>query len=135
MKILFIALILAVPAAEAQIYRCETPDGTVFADEPCGEGAKVVTIEEDSSGITAGPPEEVRGYLVRKREERADEQEARQRAQAAQPPGPVYVPVPVEQPVIYPGYWWRHPRPHPPRPEPPPEPPPDPGSVLRLPDD
>ncbi len=126
--------------AAAQIYRCETPQGLVFADAPCGETSEVVELEESTSGISGGPSEEVREYLALKRQERSDERQARREAAAAAaaaapPPQPVV----IEQPVAYPGFWGRYPRPRPPgnrppRPERPIAPVPDPGSgdtVLR----
>lgn len=66
--------LLAAPAlASAQIYRCDTPRGPVFSDERCGEEASLVTVTDESAGLGGGPPEEVREYLARKRQERAEQ--------------------------------------------------------------
>ena len=129
-------LLLAVATAEAQIYRCETAQGPVFTDSPCGAQAEVVTLADESSGISLGPSEEVRDYLDSQRAERAAEREERQRmppAQAAAPVGPV-----ENRSYGYPVYWPRNHRPNRPnrpRPErpiaPPPPDIPDSGSVLR----
>jgi hypothetical protein len=124
-----LALILATPAAQADIYRCESDRGIVFSDRPCSEEATVVTIEDSSAGIAPGPPEEVREYLAQKREERAEERAARRQAAreaAARATPPV---VTVERPV-YPGWWGRPPYP-PQRPRPPQNRPP---SLLPLPE-
>ena len=121
MKALLTVLLLAAPAAQAEIYRCDTPQGPVFADKPCGEQAEVVTVDEGSSGISMGPPEEVRDYLDEQREERATEREERMQAQAARPVAPVSVPAYEYESDGYPVYWPNsgYPnRPRPPRPSP-----------------
>jgi hypothetical protein len=106
------------------IYRCETEAGVVFTDLECaGEGeGEVVTLAPDTAGIRPGPSEEVREYLARKREERAEA--LRQEWEwAARQPAPAPAPVVVERQVGYPyswgGFGYRPPRP-PIRPEPPP---------------
>ena len=123
MKALLTVLLLAAPAVQAEIYRCDGPQGLVYSDKPCGEQAEVVTVDESSSGISMGPPEEVRDYLASQREERATEREEKQRAQAARPAAPVTVPVyeSAGYPVYWPnaGYPNRPGRPPRPRPEPP----------------
>lgn len=131
-KALIIALTLAAPAAQGEIYRCESEQGTVFSDRPCGDEAVVVAIEDESAGIAPGPPEEVRDYLAQKREERARERaEQRQAAReaASRQPPPV---VTVERPA-YPAWWGPSPyppmRPRPPHNRPRPQPP-----VMPLPE-
>lgn len=122
MKALLTVLLLAAPAVQAEIYRCDGPQGPVYADKPCSEQAEVVTVDEASSGISMGPSEEVRDYLASQREERASEREERQRMQAARPAAPVTVPVYESEgyPVYWPnaGYPNRPIRPRPPRPGP-----------------
>lgn len=116
---------LVAVSAQAQIFRCDTQQGLVFSDTPCSAEAEVVTIENDSSGISGGTSDEVRAQLAQKKEQRAQEREQARKLRASRPPSPVYVPVPVEQTVIYPGVWpWRpghRPHPRPPRPQPKPE--------------
>jgi hypothetical protein len=104
------------------IYRCETEEGVVFTDLECaGDGeTEVVTLAPDTAGITPGPPEEVREYLARKREERAEALRQEWEWAARQPP-PAPAPIVIERQVGYPywggGYGYRPPRP-PIRPEP-----------------
>jgi len=107
----------------------------VFSDKPCGEQARVVTVEDASAGIAPGPSDEVKDYLASKKEERADQRAASASAPADNPP---QAPVIINQgggygyPVYWPGSRPRPPRPHP-RPPVQPELPdiPDSGSVLR----
>lgn len=103
MRLLFAMLILAAPAVEAEIYRCETPQGLVFADRPCGEQAEEVIIDDNTSGVSPGPSEEVRDYLADKREQRSNERAERQQAQASRPPATVVIP--PQQDYGYPVYW------------------------------
>lgn len=144
MKWLLITISLVAAAAEAQIYRCETPAGPVFSDNCCSAEAEVVIVEIDSAAISGGTSDEVRAELVLKKAQRAEAQEQARKLRASQPPQPVYLPVRAEKTVVYPGYWpWRPGyRPHPrhPRPQPKPEQPARPpllpdtgGSVIRIP--
>gem|GEM_PF-2258772 len=103
------------PAAFAQIYHCETEDGPVFSDTPCGEQAKVVELQPQSSGVAGGPPAETKAYLAQKREEREEARAEQQRLEAMRPREPVYVPVPVET-ESYPAFWPRYGGHHRPRP-------------------
>ncbi len=139
MKVLLPALVLVSSFAEAQIYRCETPQGLVFSDMPCGEQAELVSIEEDSSGIAPGPQQETREYLAQKREERAEARKENAQLRATRPQTPVVVP--EQQPVVYPAYWpaYRNPqrpirRPGPGRPSRPIVDPDIGGTVIRRPD-
>jgi hypothetical protein len=129
------AMLLALAtAAQAQIYRCETADGVEFSDEPCGKDATVVHLEEATSGISGGPPEVVRQQLADKKAQRAEDREKRLEALARAPQPAPAPPVIIQQPVFYPGYWWRPNLPphHRPLPGPPKPPPPDRGNpVLR----
>lgn len=134
-----LAAFLAVPRAHGQIYRCETAQGIVFSDSPCSDEAEVVELEEDTAGISGGPPEHVRTYLAEKRDERAEDREARQERRIRDAQRQARQPVTLQREVIVPGYWPGYPRPRPPinRPRPPDRPtrpPPDtgsPGNVMR----
>ena len=123
---LIIVLALAASAAQGDIYRCESAQGVVFSDLPCGDEPVLVEISDDSAGITPGPPEEVRDYLAQKREEREEDRAERQRAarEAASRTSPPVVT--VERPV-YPAWWGPSPypplRPRPPHNRPRPQPP------------
>jgi hypothetical protein len=137
--LLFLFLAVGDARADSEIYRCETPDGLVFSDEPCSDAAQLIEVEDHSSGISGGPPEEVRNYLAEQRDAREQERKDRLQARAmAPPPAPPPQIITVEQPVFYPGYWWRpqrppHHRPKPERPQRPVEPPgpPTSGNVMR----
>ena len=138
MKVSILGLALAASFAEAQVYRCETPQGLVFSDLPCGEQAELITIEENSSGIAPGPDGETREYLAQKREERAEAREENARTWVTRSNTPVAVP--VQQPVVSPAYWpaYRGPhrpiqRPRPGRPSRPIVNPDPPGSTVRMP--
>ena len=120
-KLLYFALALVASLTEAEIYRCETSQGPVFSDMLCGNQAELITIEDDSSGITSGPTEETREYLAQKREERAEARKEKARAQVFRARNPVVLP--EQRPVENPAYWpadryWRRPinRPRPDRP-------------------
>jgi hypothetical protein len=143
MRLWPVCLLLAVPTAQAQIFRCETPEGVVFSDRPCDDAAEIVELEGESQGVSGGPPEEVRDYLAERRTERAEAREAAREARAAPPPPqPVTI---IQQPTTYPYAWpafgyprppgWRPPGWRPPlKPEQPIAPPPPqrpPSDVLR----
>lgn len=130
-RLVITALLLVAPAANGQVYRCDTPQGVVFSDERCGEQAQVVEFEEDSSGVTIDPPEEVSDYLEQKREQREEAREQYRDSIASAPP-PVLYPVP-EQPYRY--YDYRYPVFYPPiHPRPPIQRPPDrPRPPMRAP--
>jgi len=136
--LLYFALALVAPLTEAQIYRCETSQGPVFSDTLCGDQAELITIEDDSSGITPGPQDETLEYLALKREERAEARKEKAQARISRSQNPVVVP--VQQPVEYPAYWptgrfWHRPI-HRPRPDRPSRPIANPGisnSVVRIP--
>ena len=132
-RLLIIALIAAPAAAFGQVYRCDTPQGVVFSDERCGEQAEVVEFEEDSSGVTIDPPDEVSDYLAQKREEREEAREAYRDSLAAAP-RPVVYPEP-EEPYHYYDYGYRYPIFYPPlHPRPPIQRPPDrPRPPMRAP--
>ncbi len=135
-KVLHFALALVASFTEAQIYRCETSQGPVFSDTLCGDQAELITIGDDSSGITPGPPDETREYLARKREERAEARKEKAQGQVFRAHNH-----PEQQSVEYPAYWpagryWHRPI-HRPRPDHPSRPIVNPGisdNVLRIPD-
>ncbi|MEM1411112.1 MAG: hypothetical protein AAGH19_02055 [Pseudomonadota bacterium] len=132
MKVLFAIILFAAPLlADAEIYRCETPEGVVFSDRECGEAAERVELADDSAGVSMGPPEEVREYLAEQREVRAQERQERIERRASQTP-PTPAPIVVEQRVGYP-YWWgaRPPVLRPPPQRPPVQPPMRPPDVVR----
>ena len=136
--VLLFALVLAASFTEAQIYRCETSQGPVFSDTLCGDQAELITIEDDSSGITPGPSDETREYLAQKREERAEARREKAQAQLFRAQNPLVVP--QQQPVEYPAYWpadrYRHRPIQRPRPDRPSRPIVNPGisdNVLRIP--
>jgi hypothetical protein len=104
MNRLIILLLLAAPLAQAEIYRCDSPDGPVFSDKPCGDQAEIITVQDSSAGINTGPSEETRAYLAQKRDERA---QARKQASLNRPPAPS-APARAVEPYgqqVYPGYW------------------------------
>lgn len=41
--------------AHGQAYRCETEEGTVFSDEPCGDNAEAIELEQAPTTETAKP--------------------------------------------------------------------------------
>ncbi len=69
---LLVAIICAAASnVSAQVYRCETPNGVVYADYPCGETAEEIVIDvvqpatpvetgviDDSGGLTTAMTEE-----------------------------------------------------------------------------
>jgi len=73
-KSTLIALIaLAItPVANAQIYKCDGPDGPIFSDQKCGPGATTVDVSV-SSGL-GGISDETKNELAAKR---ADREKAR----------------------------------------------------------
>jgi hypothetical protein len=143
--ILAFLLLAMAPLAAAQIYRCETGDGVVFSDRECGPAAEIVEIEDATSGVSIGPPQEVRDRLAQQREAWAEEAQARREALAREPPPPSQ-PVVIERRVGVPYWGWPgagYPRPPGNRPRPPIEPPVEPpvtppgrpggGNVMRPP--
>lgn len=53
---LLAGVLLSLPslALQASVYRCQTPDGVVFADQPCGQDAETVTIRDNRIGGNFG---------------------------------------------------------------------------------
>jgi len=137
MKVLIVTALMLVPGfAQADIYRCDTPNGVVFSDRECGDSSEVVTLADETAGISVGPSEEVRERLAEQKAERAQAREERAERLANQP---VQVPTPVvierQGYPTYPGFWGNRPpalRPPPPlRPLPPVAPPVRPPDVVR----
>ena len=132
MRLLLWFVFLAASAAQAEIYRCDTPEGPVFSDQACGDEATSITLDEDSSGISGGPPEEVRESLAAKRQAR-EEARARQREQSARRSDRevIYLPGDNSDPVFWPGRGYPNRPNRPPRPEHPVQPTPRPPDTLR----
>lgn len=145
--LIVLAVLTGWGSAQAQIYRCDTATGVEFSEEPCGESAEVVQLEESTSGINGGPPEEVVEELAEKKAQRAEDREKRLEAAAR---APRYLPNPSPQVIVqqqgyYPGYLWGPNRPHkpnrpvrppyqrPPPPRPQPVPPSNGGNMVLKP--
>jgi hypothetical protein len=80
--ITLITLIILVitPAAVAEIYKCDGPDGPIYSDKKCGSDAANVELLE-SSGLS-GVTEQDKANLAEKKQEREQEREqARRRNQ------------------------------------------------------
>jgi hypothetical protein len=127
-------LLAVASAAQAEVYKCDGPNGPVFSDYKCGSDATTVEFEE-TSGIS-GVSDEVKADLARKKEQR-------EKAESELEPNPNANPsyqfntINTEPAGYwYPGSYWlpgnRPPHVRPPRPpQPPPEKPPE-TSVIRL---
>jgi hypothetical protein len=78
---LFTLIILVItPAAVAEIYKCDGPDGPIYSDKKCGSDAANVELLE-SSGLS-GVTEQDKANLAEKKLEREQEREqARSRNQ------------------------------------------------------
>jgi len=129
--VVFTAALTHASVGQAQIYRCDTEDGLVFADEPCGKDAERVEMAPESSGIAGGPPEAVQADLKKKSRERREAAEELRKAifeaELNRPSPPVIIQQPAPQPVLWP--WTLRPRPphhRPPHNRPPPQRPPRP---------
>jgi len=60
MKLIAILLLVISPATAQEIYKCTDENGRPqFSDQPCAEDAEVVELEEDSSGISIGPEDDM----------------------------------------------------------------------------
>ena len=70
--IALIALIIT-PAAVAEIYKCDGPDGPIYSDRKCGSDAANVELLE-SSGLS-GVTEQDKANLAEKKLEREQERE------------------------------------------------------------
>ena len=72
---LLIALIVLVliPVASAQIYKCDGPNGPIYTDRECGPDAANIEISE-SSGLS-GVSEETKAELAKKKADRAQARE------------------------------------------------------------
>ena len=90
------------PAAAAEIYRCDGPDGPIYSDKKCGSGAANVEVRE-SSGLS-GVTEQDKINLAEKKLEREQEREQarsqNQQGSAVKNQNNVYA---TEDP----GYWVR----------------------------
>jgi len=70
--ITLITLIIT-PAAVAEIYKCDGPDGPIYSDKKCGSDAASVELPE-SSGLS-GVSEQDKADLAEKKQEREQERE------------------------------------------------------------
>ncbi len=68
--------LVVTPAAAAQIYKCDGPDGPVYSDKECGSDAANVELPE-SSGLS-GVSEQDKADLAEKKQEREQEREQAQ---------------------------------------------------------
>ena len=64
------------PAAVAEIYKCDGPDGPIYSDKECGSDAANVELPE-SSGLS-GVSEQDKADLAEKKQEREQEREQAQ---------------------------------------------------------
>ncbi len=57
LRLIVLLISLPVLPASADIYRCDTDDGTVFSEEPCGDQARRIILEEADTahGIRPAP--------------------------------------------------------------------------------
>jgi len=129
------SILLAISsAAQAEVYKCDGPNGPVYSDYKCGSDATTVELEE-TSGIS-GVSDEVKVELARKKEER-EKAEAEPALNPNLNPSYQFNTINTEPAGYwYPGSWGlpgnKPPHVRPPRPpQPPPEKPPD-TSVIRL---
>jgi len=75
MILIALALLLVTPAAVAEIYKCDGPDGPIYSDQKCGPDAASVEVL-DTSGLT-GVSDETKAELAArkaKREQAREEQ-------------------------------------------------------------
>jgi len=90
------------PAAVAEIYKCDGPDGPIYSDRKCGSAATNVELQE-SSGLS-GVNEQDKADLAEKKQEREQEREKarsqKQQGSAVSNQNNVYA---TEDP----GYWVR----------------------------
>jgi hypothetical protein len=77
-RIILVTLVTLVitPAAVAEIYRCDGPNGPIYSDKECGSDAANVEIL-NSSGLS-GVTEQDKIYLAEKKQEREREREQEQ---------------------------------------------------------
>ncbi len=100
--LMILITLVITPAAVAEIYKCEGPDGPIYSDKKCGSDATNVELTE-SSGLS-GVTEQDKTDLAEKKLEREQEREqARSRNQQSS--------VVNNQNNVYttedPGYWVR----------------------------
>ena len=97
-----LATLAITPAAVAQIYKCDGPDGPIYSDRKCGSEAVNVELQE-SSGLS-GVTEQDISYLDEKKRER---EKKREQARSQNQQGRVL----NNQDNVYtmedPGYWDR----------------------------
>ena len=77
--ITLITLIIT-PAAVAEIYKCDGPDGPVYSDQKCGSDSTNVEIQE-SSGMSGVSDQEKADLAEKKQEREQQREEDRSRSQ------------------------------------------------------
>jgi len=104
-SLITLATLIITPAAVAQIYKCDGPDGPVYTDRECGPNAKNMVIQ-DSSGLS-GVTEEDKSALAEKKLQREDEREKeRELAQSRRQQTTVINNQYSTYTSGYPGRWW-----------------------------
>ena len=93
-----LAALAITPAAVAQIYKCDGPDGPIYSDRKCGSDAANVELQE-SSGLS-GVSEQDKADLAEKKLEREQARSQNQQGSVVNSKNNVY---PTEDP----GYWAR----------------------------
>ena len=93
-----LAALAITPAAVAQIYKCDGPDGPIYSDRKCGSDAANVELQE-SSGLS-GVSEQDKADLAEKKLEREQARSQNQQGSVVNSQNNVY---PTEDP----GYWAR----------------------------
>ena len=93
-----LAALAITPAAVAQIYKCDGPDGPIYSDRKCGSDAASVELLE-SSGLS-GVTEQDKANLAEKKLEREQARSQNQQGRVVNNQNNVYT---TEDP----GYWVR----------------------------
>jgi hypothetical protein len=83
-SLITVIMLSIAPAAVAQIYKCDGPDGPVYSDQKCGPEAAIVELLE-SSGLS-GVTEQDKSNLAEKKLER---DQAREQARSRNQQGSV----------------------------------------------
>ena len=103
--ITLISLVIT-PAAVAEIYKCDGPDGPIYSDKQCGSDAANVELPE-SSGLS-GVSEQDKADLAEKKLEREQKRELeREQAQSQNQQGSVVNDQNNVNTAEDPGYWRR----------------------------
>ncbi len=76
LTLITLVTLVITPAAVAEIYKCDGPDGPIYSDKKCGSDAANVELPE-SSGLS-GVSEQDKADLAEKKQEREQEREQAQ---------------------------------------------------------